>query len=338
MKFIEKHTLLQIAFLMALLVSLPKLIFALNGSHLRANIPSEWLDFTLQFIFSYLYVCLFLYLNTFYSLNIWKKIALFLVLHIVCTFIFANLHIRILGITERTPLVRLGYQFRNVLLLVSAVLVSNFLKTLQQKQALSLKNKSLEAENLKAQLNTLQQQLNPHFLFNSLNSLHSLIQEDAGKSQEFVQKLSLVLRYSLDFQKKELVSIAEELTFLEAYTYLLKIRFGEKLTIEYQNFDKIKGLVPPLSLQLLIENAVNHNEISTQHPLSIFIHFDVKNAIISVKNNLNPKRKPSEGAGLGLYNLDNRYMLLSQKHIDIQQDAHSFKVNIPVLAHDHFNH
>ena len=88
MKFIEKYTLLQIAFLMALLVSLPKLIFALNDNRLRATMPFEWLDFTLPFIFSFLYVSLFLYLNTFYPLNIWKKIALFLVLHIVFTFIF----------------------------------------------------------------------------------------------------------------------------------------------------------------------------------------------------------------------------------------------------------
>jgi LytS/YehU family sensor histidine kinase len=329
MKMVSKYPNYYIALLMTILVSFPKLLLVMQNSE---NQPFG--DFLVQAIFSFLYAFIFLELNERVVLNVWKKVSLFILIHLVTTFVFANAHLFLLNSEEKKGIIRYGYHFRNLLLLVSTVIIANFLKTIQQKQALVIQNKNLETENLQAQLNSLQQQLNPHFLFNSLNSLHSLIAEDPKKSQDFVQNLSLIFRYSLDFQKRKLITIQEELAFLEAYIYLLKIRFGDKLLFEFEEVKHIKGFLPPFALQLLIENAVNHNEISTKKTLRISIDFDAELNQIIIKNNLNPKRQPSDGAGLGLLNLSNRYVLLANKSIEIEQTETFFEVKIPIINHE----
>ena len=331
MKMPQKYLLVQIAYLLAVLVCSPRLIQIL--SHTDANIKDYmgWDDYFLQLTFSFIFALIILYLNSNQTLILWKRIFFSLLIYFFCTVIFIKFHFIILDISEPNRGLRVGYHFRDVFILCTSILTINFLKATQQKQELAIQNKSLEAENLKAQLNSLQQQLNPHFLFNSLNSLQSLMREDVEKSQIFVQNLSTVLRYSLDFQKKELITVSEELQLLEAYFYLLKIRFGDKLRLKFEKIELAKGHVPPLALQLLIENAVNHNEISTQKPLTIQIIFDSESSTLSVINNLNPKRQNTSGGGLGLFNLNNRYELLSKKQIEITQNDVEFRVVIPIL-------
>jgi two-component system, LytTR family, sensor kinase len=333
MKMVSKYPNYYIALLMTVLVSVPKLLLAFQNIEIQS-----FSDFLLQAFFSFLYAFIFLELNERVSTNLWKKVGLFILIHLAITFTFANLHLLLLNVEAKKGIIRYGYHFRNLLLLVSSIVISNFLKTIQQKQTLIIQNKNLETENLQAQLNSLQQQLNPHFLFNSLNSLHSLIAEDPQTSQEFVKNLALIFRYSLDFQKKRLITIQEELSFLEAYIYLLKIRFGDRLLLQFDEMKNIKGFLPPFALQLLIENAVNHNEISSKKNLIISLRVDTENHQIRISNNLNPKRQASAGAGLGLLNLQNRYQLLSGKTIDIQQNNTSFEVKIPIISHENTNH
>jgi two-component system, LytTR family, sensor kinase len=332
MKMASKYPNYYIALLMTILASTPKLLLVMQNPE---NHPFS--DFGMQALFSFLYAFIFLELNERVVWSLWKKIGLFILIHLIITFLFANAHLLLLNVDEKKGIIRYGYHFRNLMLLASSVVISNFLKTIQQKQLLIIQNKNLETENLQAQLNSLQQQLNPHFLFNSLNSLHSLIIEDPKKGQDFVQNLSLVFRYSLDFQKKKLITIHEELQFIEAYFYLLKIRFGDKLLFNFDKIKAIKGYIPPFALQLLIENAVNHNEISTKKPLIISIDFDDELKQLRIKNNLNPKRQPSNGAGLGLLNLKNRYLLLTNKLIEIEQNETFFEVKIPVTDHEDSN-
>jgi LytS/YehU family sensor histidine kinase len=329
MKMVSKYPNYYIALLMTTLVSVPKLLLVMQNSENQG-----FIDVGLQAFFAFLYASIFLELNERITWNFGKKVALFLLIHLILTAIFANTHLFLLDADSKKGIIRYGYHFRNLMLLVSTIIVSNFLKTIQQKQALIIQNKNLETENLQAQLNSLQQQLNPHFLFNSLNSLHSLIAEDPQKSQDFVQNLSLIFRYSLDFQKKKLITIQEELLFIEAYIYLLKIRFGDKLLFEFNDIKRVKGFLPPFALQLLIENAVNHNEISTKKSLTISIIFDAELNKIRIKNNLNPKRQSSVGAGLGLLNLTNRYLLLTKKSIEIEQNEAFFEVKIPVTDYE----
>ncbi len=331
MKATQKYLLTQIAFALAVLVCSPKLIFILANNERALLNNVSWTDFCVQFIFSFIFASIILYLNNNQTLSFWKRVLYSLLIYFICTIIFTLLHFKILDISESNRTIKVGYHFRDMFILCTSILTINFLKATQQKQELTLQNKSLEAENLKAHLNSLQQQLNPHFLFNSLNSLQSLMREDVEKSQIFVQNLSTVLRYSLDFQKKELITVSEELQLLEAYLYLLKIRFGDKLRLKFEKVELAKGFLPPLALQLLIENAVNHNEISTQKPLTIQVIYEKESSAIIVVNNFNPKRQNTSGGGLGLFNLNNRYELLSKKQIEITQTEGEFKVVIPVL-------
>lgn len=333
MKATQKYLLIHIAFVLAILVCSPKLIFVLASSDRKMLSHVGWADFSVQLIFSFIFASSILYLNNNQTLSLRKRLLFSFLIYLFSTIIFIRLHFNFLNITEQKGSIRLGYHFRDIFILCTSILMINFLKATRQKQELTLKNKTLEAENLKAQLNSLQQQLNPHFLFNSLNSLQSLMREDVEKSQLFLQNLSSVLRYSLDCQKKELVKVSEELQLIDAYWYLLNIRFGEKLKVTFSNIENLKGNLPPLALQLLIENAVNHNEVSAKKPLEIKVEYDPKNATLSVSNNYNPKRNPSSnGAGLGLFNLNNRYELLSNKQIEIIQNEAEFRVIIPVLS------
>jgi two-component system, LytTR family, sensor kinase len=327
-----KNLFIKIAALIALTVNLPNLILVVAGNADRLGGQTTLLHFITRFILSFLFAWVILFLNTHKKWLRREKVIYFLFIYAICTVFFIRAHILLFDVTDSG--LRLSYFFRNFLILIMALGVSDYMKNIREKQLIELKNKSLETANLKAQLETLQHQLNPHFLFNSLNSLQSLMREDVPKSQLFVGNLSNVLRYSLETQQKSVVPFEKELQLLEAYFFLLKIRFGDKIILNKEDLQDVKGFVPPLALQLLVENAVNHNEISTKHPLCIFIFFDKKNDTISVKNNLKPKRMPTQGAGLGLYNLNNRYELLIQKSIDITKDEQKFEVTIPVIKHD----
>jgi two-component system, LytTR family, sensor kinase len=332
----HKNLFIKIAALLALTVNLPNLILAVSGNTERLGGQMTFGHFALRFSFNFLFAWLILFLNTHKNWQKGEKIIYFLLIYGICTAFFIRAHIFLFDVAEWG--LRLGYFFRDFLILIMTLGVSNYMKNNREKQVIELKNKSLEAAHLKAQLETLQHQLNPHFLFNSLNSLQSLMREDVPKSQLFVENLSNVLRYSLETQQKSLVPFEKEMQLLEAYFFLLKIRFGDKIILNKEGIESVKGFVPPLALQLLVENAVNHNEISTKHPLSIFIVFDEKNDNLSVKNNLKPKRMPTQGAGLGLYNLNHRYELLVQKSIDIIKDEQKFEVIIPIIKHDNTHH
>jgi two-component system, LytTR family, sensor kinase len=330
---------LFIALLISLLVSVPRAFLLNVGTAARG---SSALDFGVQLFFAFCFATLILFINTYRNDGFWQKTSLFTLIYISCTVLFIQIHWRLSDITEHIGFFRMGYYFRDLMILTTSILVSNFLKTLFQKQTLFNRNQHLENEKLKAELNNLKQQLNPHFLFNSLNSLNSLMREDVAKSHIFLENLSILLRFSLDNQKKDLISLEEELRILNAYIYLVKIRFGDRLTILWKNMeysdipnpfgtDAVKGNVPPMALQLLFENAVNHNEISSKKNLEIRLDIAENKESITISNNINPKHSPSEGTGMGLYNLNTRYVLLANKEIDIVDADGIFKVTIPIL-------
>lgn len=196
------------------------------------------------------------------------------------------------------------------------------------------KKSALEAEQLKnerlsSQYQSLKDQLNPHFLFNSLNVLSGLVYEDADRSAAFIQKLSKIYRYVLEVQKEELVELEREISFAKNYLELQKIRFEESLQfkIEIQNYI---GFLPPLSLQLLLENAIKHNIASKANPL--FIHLERKGNDLLISNSLQPKLNLSESStGVGLNNIIMRYQHLSDKAIDVIQSESEFLVKLPIL-------
>ncbi|QDK81066.1 hypothetical protein EXU85_21610 [Spirosoma sp. KCTC 42546] len=232
---------------------------------------------------------------------------------------------------ERPILVMATSYFRTFFVWVTALLIGNFLNVLQQNRLMQAENQQLKQQSLQAQLDTLRNQLNPHFLFNSLNALSSLIREGEPKSQQYLAKLSQVLRYSLQVQQQSLVSFADELQFTSAFSYLLSIRFGSNLYINNQLPTDAPWKIPPMSLQLLIENAVKHNIVSTSRPLTIQLSADVARGCIIVRNTYQPKLDPSDGMGSGLTNLDGRFHLLTGKSIQILRTDDEFIVHLPII-------
>ena len=208
---------------------------------------------------------------------------------------------------------------------------SRFLIETDLKNEILLENEHLKNENLLVQLTSLKNQLNPHFLFNSLNTLSWLINEDKEKSQRYLQNyLSQVLRYSLSMQEQSLVSLKEELALLENYIFLLQIRFGDNLKI-VRNIGNVQFKIPPLSLQLLLENVIKHNIISTASPMNIWVEMNENKKTIIVRNTLNRKVN-SEGTGIGLVNLNERFKILASQEIEIEQNEKEFMVILPLIS------
>ncbi|MGE8381273.1 MAG: sensor histidine kinase, partial [Sphingobacterium sp.] len=182
-----------------------------------------------------------------------------------------------------------------------------------------------------AQFESLKNQLDPHFLFNSLNVLNGLIEEDPKKASLFTTDLSRIYRYVLEHTDKSLVSLQEELTFSKAYLNLLSLRFEAGIQIDLHiHEDEISGFILPLSLQLLIENVVKHNVISLKSPLILKIYR--KNDYLYVENNLQKKKGLNSNAGIGLKNIQERYALLSDRPVYIQESADLFSVGLPIIA------
>jgi len=189
----------------------------------------------------------------------------------------------------------------------------------------------LKNENLESRFESLRSQVNPHFLFNSLNALSSLVYADQAKAVDFIQKLSQVYRYVLDHQNDEVVDLASEVEFLKSFVYLNKIRFGDNFEVSYTNLEDTNGwTVPPVALQMLVENCVKHNEVSNENSLKIEISKS-ENSII-VENNLNPINVPKRDSnGLGLSNIVSRYEMLSDTKVEVDKTDEHFRVVIPLL-------
>lgn len=194
----------------------------------------------------------------------------------------------------------------------------------------AIEAEQLRSEKLASQYQGLKDQLNPHFLFNSLNALSNLVYEDADRSAAFIQKLSKIYRYVLDVQQEELVELDRELEFAQNYLDLQKIRFDENLNFSV-NVPNCKGcFLPPLSLQLLLENAIKHNIASQQDPL--FISILQNGEELWVSNTFQPKRSKNESStGVGLENIRSRYRLLSEKMPEVNISEHEFLVKLPLL-------
>lgn len=190
---------------------------------------------------------------------------------------------------------------------------------------------ALKRENLQSQLDSLKAQINPHFLFNNLSSLSSLIMEDQDKAVTFVNELSAVYRYLLQANERNLTTLKNELLFLKDYFHLLKTRFGEgiNLTIEVDEHYS-SSLLPPLTLQLLVENAVKHNTVLPHKPLNIRIMTDDEGTL-SVINNLQKKNSSIQSNKLGLRTIISKYHLMNKNQVEVIETNTKFIVTLPLI-------
>jgi LytS/YehU family sensor histidine kinase len=228
-----------------------------------------------------------------------------------------------------------GYQllfiFRDFITAFAVIICILVIRIIYQNQQNRLEIQNLQLENLQSQFEALKNQISPHFLFNSLNSLNALIHEAPDVAKEYLSHLSAVLRYTLQANENKLVSVQDELKFVDSYFFLVKLRYGNNIELHQKLSDTLMSYkMPPLAIQILIENAVKHNEISKRNPLEIFIS-EITNETIQIKNNINVKYNQEKGTGLGLANLTNQYRILSGKEITIRKDDKFFSVELPIF-------
>ena len=189
----------------------------------------------------------------------------------------------------------------------------------------------VKSQQLKAELRVLKNQVSPHFLFNSLNTLVTLIHENQDQAARFTEKLSQVYRYILQHKEKEIIKLKTEMHFITAYNYLLEMRFEKSLIINIDiASDDMEKYIAPLSIQMLVENAVKHNIISSARPLIIDIYTENGSSVI-VRNNLQRKTQGVASLKTGLENISKRYKYLSHKEVDIIETREHFLVALPLI-------
>lgn len=198
-------------------------------------------------------------------------------------------------------------------------------------QETKLKQQKIIAGTASAQFESLKNQIDPHFLFNSLNVLSSLIEENPENAQQFTTSLSKIYRYVLEQKNKELIPVEEELDFAKTYMELLVMRFENSITFEIPEKVEIPGAkVVPLSLQLLLENTIKHNVASPSRPLHIRIYVENENLV--VQNNLQRKETLNKRKGVGLQNIVDRYAILTKRVVTVEETVEYFKVRLPILT------
>ena len=217
---------------------------------------------------------------------------------------------------------------------IIAILITNLYEIFYLKSEQADTAKRAEQLNLAkthAELVALKNQIDPHFIFNSLNTLSYLISIDPTNARLYNDTLAKVYHYILFNKEKNFVLVREEIEFLSNFFYLLKIRFGNAIdmVVKIDSLQTEELYIPPISLQILLENAIKHNELSENAPLTINVQVSANH--ILVKNKIYTKQYASAGTGNGLTNLDNRYKLLTQKNIIVYKNADSFIVKLPVL-------
>lgn len=265
----------------------------------------------------------------------WKIAAVYLA--VIVLFFLLNYGLFLLakilaGIRPVWHIARNGWTLLLIIWLVELVVVGLLLfnRAIQANQQLKHRTAELQLENERAKFAALQGQLNPHFLFNCLNTLIAEIRYNPDNAVSFTRHLSCVYRYVLQSQDKKLVPFGDELEFMQSYIFLHKVRLGDCIKCEYiSETDCSDWMIPPLTLQLLAENVIKHNSITPGRPMTITVR--QHGEYIEVSNPVVPKKDEDPSSGIGLSNLSRRCVLITGKDITIIKDNNTFTVRIPVV-------
>ncbi len=254
---------------------------------------------------------------------------------LVLMFLLSSLQYYILSHLNFGPKM-LMYEVRGILINLTFYMFIHILYQTHLNQQVVRELERSMAANLEAQYELLKQQVNPHFLFNSLNTLKYMVDSHDGQSSEFIIKLADFYRFTLDSLKLNVLPLKQELAIMESYIYLLKARFEEGLLVT-QNLgaELAEPLIPPFTLQLLIENCIKHNIVSLEKPLHIRLYREADYLV--VENNLQKRKIPESSTGLGIKNINQRYLLLTDKEIVILKTNDTFTIKLPIL-YEHPNH
>ncbi|MBD0776691.1 2TM domain-containing protein [Maribacter sp. ANRC-HE7] len=240
-------------------------------------------------------------------------------------------------VLEKKPLTEflanenLGYYQLSLIIAICISLIFYAVWYYKYRQENKVKEQKIIAGTASAKFDALKNQLDPHFLFNSLNVLTSLIEEDPGQAQKFTTSLSKVYRYVLEQKNKDLVSVDEEFQFAKTYVKLLKMRFEDSIHFDIPDHSSNpEAKIVPLSLQLLLENAVKHNVVTSARPLHIKVYEE--GDMLVVDNNIQEKQVVKKSSGVGLRNIQQRYDILTNRQVEITKSPNEFRVKLPMLT------
>ena len=232
---------------------------------------------------------------------------------------------------EKGGLTQYDYKLPSLTVIILVASIYEGIFFYQRWKEAIIETERLKRENVQSQLEGLKSQVNPHFLFNSLNTLIYIIPEDPDKAVTFVRKLSMVYRYFLDIRDKELMPVSDELAFLQSYIFLLKVRFGDSFQVSIEVSPEYHPhKIVPLSLQMLLENAIKHNVISKSKPLLVEVFIDDQGRLI-VRNNLQKKVQQMPSTNVGLENIKTRYAFFTEDKVLVQETPSCFMVSLPLI-------
>lgn len=317
---------------LGVIVSLPSLI-----QH-QYNLYEVIANSTITFLFS-----LFVWYYNMYTLPVYtsqevaRGFSLYpllknLLVGVVVMFLLSYLQQQILTHINFGP-VMLMFEVRGVLINLTFYMFIHLLYQTYQNERVSIELERSKMDNLAAQFELLRQQVNPHFLFNTLNTLKYMVESGDEHSVDFILKLSDFYRFTLENRKLDLIRLSEELKILHAYIYLLKARFEEGFDVQITVTPALSTtMIPPFTLQLLVENCIKHNVVAPDKTLYVKIYTEDDYLVVS--NNVQPKMTPEVSTGIGLENINERYDHLLGKNIDILPTPNTFTVKLPIIHED----
>lgn len=335
----ERKIYLYSAFLITLVVNSAKLM-ALNSDGIIARYWQFNIgEYSFQFFYNMMFCLLLLYLNLskgkFLSVlrenkKYWKLYTFNALVVVAAIVLGSVIHSLLFGAVQLPGGRMRGYFARFLLSSIMIAVVIRLILLMRESRNKDLINEQLNSAYLQAQLRLLQEQLNPHFLFNTLSSLSAIVRENPALAQNYILHLSKIFRYTLLRSDNDLVTLEKELEHLKSFIQLVKMRLENAFQIHINiSEDLIHKQVLHLSLQPLVENAVKHNRATDSSPLVIEIYEE--NTWLIIRNNLQPTISEAEGTGLGLTNLNERYKLQTYHEIEIHQTKEYFIVKLPLL-------
>ena len=333
----EKRICIYSSVLIALLMSSPKML-ALRENGLVAHYwHFNLAELSCQILINLAYCYLFFFINLNkgrfslirYCSNTFLLMALNAMVLIASCLIGGIIQRHIFGIVQLRGIYWSGYFTRFLLSSVLAGILIKIVLLLRESKQKDSENQQLKTAYLEAEMELLKEQLNPHFLFNSLSSLSGIVREDPIKAQKYINHLSKIFRYALTQGGDQMVTIDSELSMIVSYGLLLNMRFEEAFRLEIDIAQKYRNVkIPHLSLQPLLENAAKHNAVTIADPLVVKIF--VADGLLIVTNNLNQILNPESSTGIGLVNLNSRFRILMHQEIIIEKSANTFTVKLPL--------
>lgn len=349
MQFLNTHNrkgaglLLLSAAAITLFMAIPRLIIVV---YLKARLypgadSISWWDFAHKTVYGFLIATIFLWLNASRQKLITPvgkldlsrfstRLLLNMLLLLFIRFVSLKWQLYGSGAALSQQVTSFLFSIHLVLEVSFCILAAEIYRLVTRNQQAQLKYEALERLNAENTFEVLKSKVNPHFLFNSLNTIDAMIDKDPAAAKAFVGNMSQVYRYVLNSGSRTVVTLAEELEFAMAYCKMLQERHGESLLLtaniskEYQH-----TLLPPASIQILLENAIKHNIVSVRNPLTVNIQ--TRNGRLLVTNPIQEKSKKDPSTGTGLHNLHQRYLHLCQQGIEIERSMGQFQVSLPLI-------